>query len=347
MLFWRPLFLIIMKHTDITTTKELANYLRCDADFLESAINFEYYLHNKEIDFSESDSKIVVSKFNIPKKGKNGGYRTVYKCHSYFLANTLKILNTNLNQIFTPNKFSHGFVKGRNIQTNASCHLSKKIILSVDFKNYFESITKDQVIEALVKLGFKNKVAEWISCITTINNVLVQGFATSPTLANIVTNELDIDLNSFCNDKITYSRYADDLYFSINESSISLDEITKIIKKHGFELNEKKTKFMSRGNRQYVTGLTTFDANYPRISKKKKRNIRLEIYYIRKFGYKKHIRNKLIKEGINPKTPNFKDLMNVEIDLTRDKLYGWLHFIYAIEPSFTAKYYALLKKGKP
>ena len=75
--------------------------------------------------------------------------------------------------------------------------------------------------------------------------------------------------------------------------------------------------------------------------------IRLEIYYIRKFGYKKHIRNKLIKEGINPKTPNFKDLMNVEIDLTRDKLYGWLHFIYAIEPSFTAKYYALLKKGKP
>lgn len=335
-----------MEHKEIDTLKDLANYLRCDIDFLESAISNEYYIKDAGVEFKNSESKIVVSKFNIAKKGKAGGFRTVYKCWSHFLSSTLKILNTNLNGIFIPNQFSHGFIKGKNIQTNASCHLGKKLLLSVDIKNYFESISKDVIAKSIEKLGFKQHVAEWISSITTINNSLPQGFPTSPTLANIVTQELDYELSQLCGDKITYSRYADDLYFSTNSDEIQLAEITSIIESYGFKLNDKKTKFMSRGKKQYVTGLTVFDTKYPRISKIRKKNIRLEIHYLSKFGYKRHIRKKLIKSGMNPKDADFKSHIAAETEITRNKLYGWLHFINAIEPTFAKKYYPKLKKAK-
>lgn len=335
-----------MDHTEIETLKDLANYLRCEIDFLEDAINNEYFLNSAGIEFTDSQSKIVVSKFDIPKKSKSGGFRTVYHSWSYFLSNTLKILNTNLNGIFTHNPFSHGFVKGKNIQTNASCHLNKRLLLSVDFEHYFESVSKEMVVKGLEKIGFKPHIANCISNIVTINNSLPQGFATSPTLANIVTNELDYELSKLCGDQIVYSRYADDLYFSTNLKKIPLKEITSIIESYDFSLNDKKTKFMSRGKKQYVTGLTVFDAEYPRISKRRKKNIRLEIYFLSKFGYKRHIRKKLIKSGINPKDPNFKLYVNDEIDVTREKLYGWLHFINAIEPDFAKKYYAKLKSAK-
>ncbi len=103
---------------------------------------------------------------------------------------------------------------------------------------------------------------------------------------------------------------------------------------------------MKRGHQQYVTGLTTFDSNTARISKKRKRNIRLEIYYLNKFGYKRHVRNKLIKSGVNVKDPDFKFKLLNEIDETRDKLYGWIHFIQSIEPDFSLKYYSKLRKAK-
>lgn len=335
-----------MEHTEIETLKDLANYLRCDVDFLESAVNHEYYLKEAGIEFQNADSKIVVSKFNIAKKGKSGGFRTVYQCWSHFLSSSLKILNTNLNGIFTPNQFSHGFIKGKNIQTNAACHLNKNLLLSVDIKNYFESISKDVIKKSLEELGFKKDVANWISSITTINNYLPQGFPTSPTLANIVTQKLDYDLSQLCGSQITYSRYADDLYFSTDLDNIPLTEITRTIEGYDFKLNEKKTKFMSKGKKQYVTGLTVFDIKYPRISKRRKRNIRLEIHYLSKFGYKRHIRKKLIKSGINPKDPDFKSHIAAETEITRNKLYGWLHFINAVEPEFSKKYYPKLQKAK-
>lgn len=183
----------------------------------------------------------------------------------------MKILNSKLNEIFVPNEFTHGFVKGKNIKTNATCHLGKNLILSVDIKNYFESIPREMIVNNLIKLGFTKQVSSWISNITTLENYLVQGFSTSPTLANIVTQELDINLKEICGDEIIYTRYADDLYFSTNSNLIPLKEITEIVEEFGFKLNDKKTKFMSRGKKQYVTGLTTFDTIIPRISKEKKK----------------------------------------------------------------------------
>tara|TARA_R110002167_G_scaffold170492_1_gene368373 strand:- start:358 stop:1386 length:1029 start_codon:yes stop_codon:yes gene_type:complete len=342
-----------MKHTNIQTKKDLANYLRCNLDFLDKAINDEFYIRDTK-ESTEAKGKVTfplteisVSKYYIKKKGKIGGFRIVHQVWSYQLENSLKILNNYLSDIFTPFDFIHGFVKGKSIKTNANSHLAKKIILSVDIKEYFESISKKMIITNLVKIGFKENVALWIASITTIEGYLVQGFCTSPIIANIVTHDLDKKLKNWCGNNIEYTRYADDLYFSSHGPVIPLSEITILIEDYGFILNDRKTKLMKRGHQQYVTGLTTFDSKNARISKKIKRNIRLEIYYLNKFGYKKHVRNKLIKSGENIKDPNFKFKLYNEIEKTRDKLFGWIHFIQSIEPDFSSRYYSKLKKAKP
>jgi hypothetical protein len=182
----------------------------------------------------------------------------------------------------------------------------------------------------------------WIAKITTIDNHLPQGFCTSPTLANIATHQLDKELKKLCSKDITYTRYADDLYFSSDTKQIPLDDITSIIENHSFVLNNEKTKFMKRGQKQYVTGLTTFDSSISRISKKRKKNIRLEINFIAKFGYTAHAKQRLILKGENPQSIDFFNKLGDEVTSTRNRLYGWLHFIQSIEPQFSKKYYTKL-----
>lgn len=332
----------------INTLKDLENLLRCDEAFLTQAINTDYSVSdiNDASSYPKLDGNIYVSRLYIKKKGKAGGFRVVYSARSFQLDNTLKVLNNYFNRIFTPSVCVHGFVKNRNISSNAAKHLSKKYILSVDIKDFFESISTETIKEQLINIGFNENAALWISKITTLNNSLAQGFNTSPVIANIVSKLLDEQLINYCGDKIEYTRYADDLYFSSNEIKPSVSEITKIIQDYGFKLNDEKTKLMIRGRNQYVTGLTVFDSNYPRVSKKIKRNIRLEIYFLQKFGYKKHIQRKLRNRGIKPDSLEYKLLVGKEISKTRDRLYGWLHYINSIEPKFSEKYYQKLNKVK-
>ncbi|MCL9806936.1 reverse transcriptase family protein [Flavobacterium amniphilum] len=338
-----------MKHSELTTIQDLANYLRCDVEFLKKATQHEFDV----VDFTNGSklrvtpSGVTVGLLHIKKKGKNGGHRPVHEIWTDQFSNSLKILNNYLATIYTPEYCVQGFVKKRTIKTNADLHLAKKIILSVDIENFFESITKSMIVKSLIKIGFKEQIAIWIAEFTTINNSLVQGFTTSPIIANIVSTELDLELIKYCKDDITYSRYADDLYFSSQKENISLSEIEKIITSYGFKLNTSKTKFMKRGQLQYVTGLTVFDSNRARISKQIKRNIRLEIYYITKFGYRRHIRLKLKKLGYDKTSKDFKSYVNYEIEATINRIYGWLHFINSIEPAFAEKYYKTLNQIKP
>lgn len=341
-----------MKHSEIKTVKQLANYLRCSEESLDKAIKNDFKLISKdEKDFVENllkagSDKILIQKISIKKKGKNSGFRTVYAIRSFQLSDTLKILNNYLTDIFTPLDCVHGFVPGKSTKTNAEVHLAKRVVLSVDIKDFFESITKQMISVSLIEIGFDENVAEWISCITTINGHLVQGFNTSPTIANIVVNKMDIDLLKICNNKTNYSRYADDLYFSTDDTLPSIEDITYTIEKYSFLLNEAKTKIMKRGDFQFVTGLTVFDKYIPRIPKKIKRNIRLEIYYILKFGYEKHAIKRLENSGIPLDSVDSQFFIEEEIFETNRRLFGWLHYIRSIEPKFASNYYKQLHQAE-
>lgn len=344
------LFYMSIAIQNIRTKKQLANYLRCDEAFLERAISEDYKVID-EVDSEKGLRDIIVNvginglavqKMYIKKRGKNNGYRIVYAVRDFNLSNTLKILNKYLTELYVPPACVHGFVKGKSVATNAHCHLAKKHVLSVDIKDYFNSVSKEEVAMSFESIGYYKDVAIWLSELTTLNGYLAQGFNTSPTIANIVSVRMDKRLLDICGENIIYTRYADDLYFSGNSTLPEINQIATILKDYNFELNPKKTLLMKRGQKQYVTGLTVFDPKYPRISKKIKKNIRLETYYLEKYGYEEHAIRRLQNQIGTFDIDYFQYEIQEEMKSIKLRLYGWIHFIGSIEPKIGRKYYNAL-----
>ena len=337
-----------MKHNEIKSIQQLANYLRCSYEFLNRVINNEFIIidHKATLKTTFPHDVILIDRLYIKKKGKVSGFRIVHSIRTFQFENSLKILNTFLSALFSPESSVHGFIKGKSTKTNACLHLGKQMILSVDIENYFETITKEMIAKALHELGFTKEVSEWISCITTIQGHLVQGFCTSPTIANMVTARMDKDFAKLCGDRTVYSRYADDLYFSSNDTIPTEVDICTIISKYGFRLNDKKTKLMKRGQNQYVTGLTVFDDKIPRIPKSIKRNLRLEIHYVRKLGYTKHAIRRLKNSELSFNNDELEFEIHEEIIKTEHRLFGWIHYIQSIEPEVGRKLHSRLLGAK-
>jgi 5S rRNA maturation endonuclease (ribonuclease M5) len=339
----------MIRPSNINSIKQLANYLRCSEEFLSNLIEgqieirdyhrLEKYSLDVNSKFKKTDNIIAhIDKFSIPKKNAPTQYRVVYSVDSFELSNILKGLSTSLSEIYTHLDIVHGFVENRNIKTNANCHLTKKLLLSVDIKNFFESITSTMVEFAFRKMGFETSISEILASIVTISGHLVQGYNTSPLIANIVTENIDKELISLCANNITYTRYADDLYFSSDVQLPDLNQIEEIINKYDLKLNHDKTKLMKRGSQQYVTGLTIFDGKGPRIPKIIKRRLRLETHYIDKYGYEEHCIRRLnytLEEYNN--SPEIQTLVHKECSKTRHRIFGWLYFIKSIEPNFYQK----------
>ena len=331
-----------MEHHQINNLNDLSNYLSIDKSLLKIICfnDYECISLDDKIPTGEIERISLIRKIKIPKK--DNGIRLVHSPFSETLTNILKILSKKLYGLYDIHPNVHSYIKGRNIKSNANVHLAKKIIYQVDIDSYFDNITSDIIIEALNDLNFNPNISKLISKIVTHNNTLVQGFHTSPILANIVFKKIDDKLSEI-EKNIDYSRYADDLYFSADEPFDINKEIKFILSKYGFELNENKTKYLYRGNSQYVTGLTVFDSSHPRIARRIKKVLRTKIHYINKYGYKGHVMHLL---GIKIEDYNNDIDINVtvddEIQRTKMKVEGWLNFIKSIEPSYYYKYYNIL-----
>ncbi|MDP2364849.1 MAG: reverse transcriptase family protein, partial [Ignavibacteria bacterium] len=198
-------------------------------------------------------------KFFIPKRG--GGVRIIESPEN----DTLRILLKKLNYIFAtelifPDSVT-GFVKTKSIVTNATIHLGAGLIINIDLKDFFYSIKKNNISDALNSqpFNFSNDLADLLSSIATKENYLPQGSPLSPIISNIVANKLDKNLSEFCLRKgIKYSRYADDMTFSITNGRIEDEDIMNIRKEielSGFQFNEKKYKIKRKNKCLAVTGI--------------------------------------------------------------------------------------------
>ena len=185
--------------------------------------------------------------------------------------------------------YAHGFVKDRSIVTNAAFHVGKKVIVRIDIHNFFPSITKRQVVAALIKERILPKDAEEIAEICTVKDYLPQGAPTSPFLSNIVFKQTDYRLAGLGRKwkpakgkVVTYSRYADDLVFSSNFERLNLiiHPVKAILKDAGFEMNPEKTLVLRFSNRQTVTGIVV--NSRPNIVRFERRILRAKLYNIKK-----------------------------------------------------------------
>ena len=165
----------------------------------------------------------------------------------------------------SPN-ISHGFERNKNIITNAIIHRNKRYVLNIDLENFFDTIHFGRVSGYFQKhRDFKlpYKVAIIIAQLSCYNGSLPQSAPSSPVIANLICQSLDINVLSIAKKyKLDYTRYADDLTFSTNNKYFLenkdnfLNEIKIEIQRAGFKINEKKTRLLFRNSRQEVTGLT-------------------------------------------------------------------------------------------
>lgn len=178
----------------------------------------------------------------------------LYKYQSYIF----KIENIKYN-------ISHGFVKGKNIFTNANSHKKKKYVINFDLENFFDSFHFGRVcgyFERNKYFNLPHEVSIILAQLTCYKGKLPQGAPTSPIITNLICQILDYRLLHIAkNFHLDYTRYADDLTFSTNDKYFleRYDEFFKILKDEircsGFEINNNKTRLQYNNSRQIVTGL--------------------------------------------------------------------------------------------
>lgn len=184
----------------------------------------------------------------------------------------------------------YGFVRGRSIVHNAQNHLAKPVVLRVDVQRFFESTTRDRIAEALIGEGFTAEAADLCLGIMTVDGVLPIGFHTSPFLSNLAFRQTDAALAELAFAKgVKFTRYVDDLVFSGDFERSLVDEVTQVLSDNEWTVNTRKTAYMKRGGRQYVTGLSVSDPRQPRIPISTKRRLRLKVHLIEKFGYEAYM----------------------------------------------------------
>lgn len=186
----------------------------------------------------------------------------------------------------------------KNIVTNASIHTNKKLVATLDIENFFNSITKSQVLSLFTGKLFQipEDVADFLANAVTFNGALPVGAPTSPILSNLILMDLDNEFVKFSN--ITYSRYSDDIVLSTNfyseeEFATILTSAIDIIESYGFSINKSKKTIRKSTQRQVVTGITVNEkANVPR---KYVRNIRAILHSIQIKGWNEAAENYIEK----------------------------------------------------
>lgn len=297
------------------------NSLEIISKSFNTPLEFLHSISNNE------KNQIYIELFNIPKKNPKRikRYREVIKInkpYNLFYKELLHLIEQKIKQdrdSFVSN-IAHGFIKKRGVLTNAQEHLNKKYLFKLDIKNYFKSITKEGIKKAFLKLGFSDSGADIFSNLCTCNNILYEGFNTSPILANLYCFDLDLELKLLAEKyKVGISRYSDDITFSSDTDNFpSIDEIKEIFEKHTFKINEEKTIKLKYGQPQYVTGLSISNDQYPRVPKIMKRKIRQELYYLNKYP---------------------KNYFNIEDGYPRLRaIYGKIVYILGIEKSLGKNY---------
>lgn len=244
----------------------------------------------------------------IPKGG--GRYRTVYDPDPEH-KRRLRALVPQLNLIaeeLDVHGVQHGFREGRSPVTNAKAHIGFQYSLSMDLDSFFDTVTYEKVFKAIPVDGLKDtRNANALRAECFVHCVAVQGFPTSPALANIAATPMDNEIMSFKQSKgrlqsppFSYTRYADDLTISANDLTTILffqNRIPLIAEKHGFKVNDAKTKVQcAKAGRRIITGIAVGEKDIT-ITRKLRRRIRAGNHQAEHGMQRRLIRRILFRSG--------------------------------------------------
>jgi retron-type reverse transcriptase len=225
-------------------------------------------------------------RFLIPKK--TGGHRQISAPMPRLKRAQYWILDNILAKV-PVHEAAHGFMSGRSILTNAAPHVGRDVVINLDLKDFFPTLSWRRVRGKFRGLGYAEGIATLLALICTEPDVdeveldgerlfarkgprrLPQGAPTSPALTNLICLRLDKRLAGLAATLgFTYTRYADDMTFSASGEAAAkvgtlLRAVNDIVAAEGFTVHPDKTRIMRKHRRQEVTGLVVNDrVNVPR-----------------------------------------------------------------------------------
>lgn len=183
--------------------------------------------------------------------------------------------------------------KGASVRLNAACHMDKQVVLKLDIKDFFGSITFPMVHRgAFNSRYFPVPVGTLLTSLCCCQDRLPQGSPASAAISNLVMKPFDTYMEGWCRDRgIVYTRYCDDMTFSGDfRVSAVYGKVNGFLGAMGFELNQSKTKVLTRHVRQTVTGMVVNDK--VQVPLPYRRALRQEVYYCLKYGVKEHLRHR-------------------------------------------------------
>lgn len=229
---------------------------------------------------AEATTRFHYVTFEVPKR--SGGMRLLASPHAQLAAAQRWILDHILGKLEVT-AHAHGFVAGRSTVSNARPHVGKHLVVNLDLKDFFPTITFPRVRGLFESLGYSPAAATLLALLCTEaprsamtydgktywvaagERALPQGACTSPAISNLVTRKLDRRLAGAAG-KLgwTYTRYADDLSFSGDAAaaarlSLLFARVRAIVRDEGFLVNEAKGRVQHAARRQSVTGIVVND----------------------------------------------------------------------------------------
>lgn len=235
----------------------------------------------------------------IPKR--SGGIRELQAPDPLLKFVQRNILHHVLNG-FSPACSATAYHKGRGAVVNARVHVNKAMVMKLDVKDFFSSITFPMVLShAFPSSVFPPSVGVMLSSLCCCRDRLPQGAPTSPAVSNLVMRPFDLYMEQWCRDQgIDYSRYCDDMTFSGEFDAAEVKaKVNGFLNAMGFSLNRKKTRVLKHSSRMTVTGIVVNVK--AQVSRDYRRRLRQEIYYCEKYGIGEHLK----KMGYEPYLSEF------------------------------------------
>ena len=250
----------------IATSGDLADWLALTPSELD------WFADLKAWGCKKGSPKLRHYRYRVLDKG-NGSFRSIEAPKPRLKWIQERMLAGILDKI-PPHPAANGFVKKRSVKTFAAPHVGQRVVLRMDLKDFFPSISGARVQTVFRTFGYPEAVADLLGGLGT-NRVprdvsrdtiyerphLPQGAPTSPALANICFYRADCRLYGLAESAgAHYTRYADDLAFSGGEDFDRRVErfsahVAAILLEEGFAVNHRKTRIMRQGVRQHLAGM--------------------------------------------------------------------------------------------
>jgi RNA-directed DNA polymerase len=238
-----------------------------------------------------SNAPVRYKTYVIPKR--SGGERLISQPARELKA-LQRILTSEILSKLPVHPSATAYRPGISIRDNAAAHAANGPIMKFDFKDFFPSIfSKDWAVYCQQKRVFEDPRDIWVSANILFHRRrgssklnLAIGAPSSPCLSNILMNDFDAKLSDLvAQDKITYTRYADDLTFSAKRTGFltrverALRQTIKESASPTLTLNESKTVLATKKYKRFVTGLILTNDNKVSLGQDRKRKIRAAVHH--------------------------------------------------------------------